>query len=262
MTLGEKIAELRKQKGYSQEDLALKLHLSRQAISKYELNQSEPDIDTIKQLATLFQVSTDVLLSQEPIGSDEETSHEEKEAVPQKEGSVESFLRKVLVKKTQYSYLVIFVGSVHFLFFLGINLFKVNYVSTNNVVRYYGSGNFYDWLTHNNVWLTDTRFVFGYIFYLFVFLASVFGLVLPWLFIYFESKGKNFYKPVLIATIIEMGLCLLSLILFNFFNGSSLYSGGAGGYFLFILALAQSLVFFFVHRHLEKKDQKKETEAS
>lgn len=62
MTLGKRIQELRKQNNFSQEQLAEKLEVSRQAISKWELDQSIPDTDKIIQLSFLFKVSTDYLL--------------------------------------------------------------------------------------------------------------------------------------------------------------------------------------------------------
>lgn len=59
---GDKIQQLRKEKGLSQEQLATQLHVSRQAISKWELGESMPDTDNIIQLASFFGVSTDSLL--------------------------------------------------------------------------------------------------------------------------------------------------------------------------------------------------------
>jgi len=62
MTLSEKIQQLRKTKNLSQEQLAEKLAVSRQAISKWELGESIPDTDKIIPLSRIFQVSTDYLL--------------------------------------------------------------------------------------------------------------------------------------------------------------------------------------------------------
>ena len=62
MMLSEKIQILRKQKGMSQEQLAMQISVSRQAISKWELGESVPDVENIIQLSELFQVTTDYLL--------------------------------------------------------------------------------------------------------------------------------------------------------------------------------------------------------
>ena len=60
--LGERIAELRKNKGISQEELGDILSTSRQAISKWERGESDPDIGRLKDLAVYFNVSIDYLL--------------------------------------------------------------------------------------------------------------------------------------------------------------------------------------------------------
>ncbi|MCI8693361.1 MAG: helix-turn-helix transcriptional regulator [Lachnospiraceae bacterium] len=65
MILAEKIMVLRKKKGWSQEDLAGKLDVSRQSVSKWESGASVPDIDKILVLSHLFGVSTDYLLKDE-----------------------------------------------------------------------------------------------------------------------------------------------------------------------------------------------------
>lgn len=62
MSYGETLQKLRKQKGWSQEELAEKLELTRQTVSKWELEQSAPDLDYIIALSDLFQVSTDYLI--------------------------------------------------------------------------------------------------------------------------------------------------------------------------------------------------------
>ncbi len=65
MILADKITQLRKKSGMSQEELAEKLNVSRQAVSKWESAQSTPDLNRILQMSALFSVSTDVLLKDE-----------------------------------------------------------------------------------------------------------------------------------------------------------------------------------------------------
>ena len=62
MTLGEKIREARKQACLSQEELAVKLGVSRQAVSKWESDKGIPDIYNLKAIAKLLSVSVDYLL--------------------------------------------------------------------------------------------------------------------------------------------------------------------------------------------------------
>ena len=63
MTLGEKLKAARKKAGLSQEELAKKLSVSRQAITKWENNKGIPDVENLKALSALFDVSVDYLLS-------------------------------------------------------------------------------------------------------------------------------------------------------------------------------------------------------
>ena len=62
MSIGEKIQQLRKTRGLSQEQLADRLNISRQAVSKWETDQSSPEIENILALSKEFAVSTDELL--------------------------------------------------------------------------------------------------------------------------------------------------------------------------------------------------------
>lgn len=59
---GENLRTLRKQKGFSQEELAARLHVVRQTISKWEKNLSVPDADTLIRLAEILEVSVSELL--------------------------------------------------------------------------------------------------------------------------------------------------------------------------------------------------------
>ena len=59
MTIGEKIAKLRIERNITQEYLADVLNVSRQAVSRWEINKSLPQIDKIIQLCELFNISTD-----------------------------------------------------------------------------------------------------------------------------------------------------------------------------------------------------------
>ena len=65
MILGEKIIRLRKQREWSQEELASQLGISRQSVSKWESGASIPDLDKIIKMSSLFGVTTDYLLKEE-----------------------------------------------------------------------------------------------------------------------------------------------------------------------------------------------------
>jgi len=81
MILADKIIMLRKKCGWSQEELAEKLNVSRQSVSKWEGAQSVPDLDKILQMSKIFGVTTDYLLKDE-IEDNEmlvDEEHEEKD---------------------------------------------------------------------------------------------------------------------------------------------------------------------------------------
>ena len=80
MIFADKLITLRKKAGWSQEELAEKLGVTRQSVSKWEGAQSVPDIDKILQLARLFGVTTDYLLKEEQ-GEPEYTAEDDTPAL-------------------------------------------------------------------------------------------------------------------------------------------------------------------------------------
>jgi transcriptional regulator with XRE-family HTH domain len=79
MNYGQKIAELRKSNKLTQTELGEKLNITAQAISKWENNLSEPDIDSIRRMCEIFEVSVDEFLGIKPKTDKTETSPESKE---------------------------------------------------------------------------------------------------------------------------------------------------------------------------------------
>lgn len=63
MTFAEKLLQLRKKEGYSQDELANKLDVSRQAVSHWEMGTAVPDSINLLYISKIFQVSTDYLLN-------------------------------------------------------------------------------------------------------------------------------------------------------------------------------------------------------
>lgn len=87
MTIGQKIKKLRTEKGLTQKDLADQLHVTFQTISKWEKDENEPDLATVRELAKLFGCSLDYLLS------------EDEEEAPKEEVAVEPVVKEVPVIK-------------------------------------------------------------------------------------------------------------------------------------------------------------------
>ena len=80
MEFHEKIQELRKQKGLTQEELAESLYVSRTAISKWESGRGYPNIDSLKAIAKFFSVTIDELLSGEEVLTIAEENQKQKES--------------------------------------------------------------------------------------------------------------------------------------------------------------------------------------
>ncbi len=87
MILADKITNLRKKNGWSQEELAEKMQVSRQAVSKWEGAQTVPDLEKILALSRLFGVTTDYLLKDE-IEVEEVTDDTDQDRVPVKRVSL------------------------------------------------------------------------------------------------------------------------------------------------------------------------------
>ena len=72
MTIADRIQSLRKSKGMSQEELADRIGVSRQAVSKWESEQATPDLDKVVIMSDIFEVTTDYLLKGiEPVKTDD-----------------------------------------------------------------------------------------------------------------------------------------------------------------------------------------------
>ncbi len=94
-SLGRKIANLRKEKGLTQEDLAVRLDVSAQAVSKWENDISCPDIMLLPKLSATFNVSVDALL-----GCEEEA--ESVQFVPQKEiRDISDLVMRIIVDSSE-----------------------------------------------------------------------------------------------------------------------------------------------------------------
>ncbi len=107
MGFTERLIDLRKKAGLSQEDLAEQLNISRQAISKWERGESTPDMDNLKVLGQIYNVSMDYLL----LGKNETVLNEvsEKEQKP---------LTTAVNKYKGYIWAAIGIGVVLLLFYV------------------------------------------------------------------------------------------------------------------------------------------------
>lgn len=86
MTLGEKIQQLRKENNLSQEQLAEKVNISRQAISKWELDITAPDIQSIILLCKIFNVTSDELIGNNQSSTQSESPKNQQSDYDQQNG--------------------------------------------------------------------------------------------------------------------------------------------------------------------------------
>ena len=80
MEFNEKLQELRKKSGMTQEELAQRLYVSRAAVSKWESGRGYPNIDSLKEIAKCFSVSIDALLSGDEVLTIAEEEQKQKES--------------------------------------------------------------------------------------------------------------------------------------------------------------------------------------
>jgi len=103
MTLAEKIQEMRKANNLTQEQLAEMLNVSRQAVSKWESEQSMPEIDKIVQMSEIFNTTTDCLLKNNPTKQQQAGRNDDagnaKAALNTKQLSIISYAVNLLEKK-------------------------------------------------------------------------------------------------------------------------------------------------------------------
>ena len=182
MTIGEKIYELRKEKGISQETMALDLNVSRQAVSKWETDQSLPDLDKIKLLSNYFNVSTDYLINDSGV-----TYEVEEKSVDFNKSNNFKRIIKLMLNTS------IGLHIVYLCYFLLVILLQENYIHTNIHIPH----------------------VFPYVDLIFAFLMS--GIVIAFSYVFkkqlCESKNTNKFKIIFII------VYFLSSMLLSYLKG-------------------------------------------
>lgn len=86
MTFGEKFLELRKKSGLSQEELAEKLLVSRQAVSRWESGETMPDSPNLLKISEIFEVSADYLLHDDYEKTEDMSLKKEQKPLPERKG--------------------------------------------------------------------------------------------------------------------------------------------------------------------------------
>lgn len=128
MKFNDRLLDLRKKKGWSQEELGYKLDVSRQTISKWESGQTTPELEKLRLLAKTFEISVDELINE-----DEENIQKEDKTI-------------VKNKKIKKRKIVAFIGIILVLLYISIVIFRfiiINKVSYKIANVYSGSMNNY-----------------------------------------------------------------------------------------------------------------------
>lgn len=137
MIISEKIMELRKQNGWSQEELAFQLGVSRQSVSKWESATSIPDMGKIIKLSDLFGVSTDYLLKdnlqkeEAPIAIDQAGDDETPILVSMEEANTFMELKTGSTKKAGIAVAGYLISVAVLVFIMGLQEGKIIPISEN-----------------------------------------------------------------------------------------------------------------------------------
>lgn len=188
MKFNEKLLKLRKEKGYSQEELAQMLGVSRQAISKWEVSDSYPEIENVLEISKLFQVSTDYLLNDQ-----------------QEEMNV---LKKEREKK-HYGFLLGVIISVIGLIFSAMGWYEnqtFREISIGIIIQLGGVVT-YELLKGNR----SKDFVFYSIFVLLVF--PYVSMMLGMYILNFYPSPYKFFMPLIVNGVIYIFLCGVGIVL-------------------------------------------------
>ena len=96
MKFNEKLIELRRKEGLSQEELGYKLNVTRQTISKWELGQTTPEMDKLVELSKIFNVSVDDLINNSEIPKNETTQIEDEPIINQDNNKREKNMKIII----------------------------------------------------------------------------------------------------------------------------------------------------------------------
>ena len=187
MTLGEKILDLRKKKGVSQETMAFDLFVSRQAVSKWETDQSIPDLDKIKLISEYFSVSIDYLVSD--IECSNETNIEKEKLLDLNKSNATKRIVKIMLKTCIAFNLLYFVSSFFCVVFQQLIL-----------------------LIYKNMY--ETVYVFPWIELIKYLIINVFIIVMSfYLLKQLKSYSKKINDKIIIITLYVIGSLFVGIIL-------------------------------------------------
>ena len=144
MILADKIIELRKKSGLSQEELAEKMNVSRQSVSKWEGAQSIPDLDKILALSKIFGVSTDYLLKDD-FETEEIVPTDDSDGSPLRRVSMEEAnrflsLNEKYAPRTAFGVMLCILSPVLLIILAGISEYRPNFFGGFTITEEFAGG--------------------------------------------------------------------------------------------------------------------------
>ena len=144
MILADKIIELRKKSGLSQEELAEKMNVSRQSVSKWEGAQSIPDLDKILALSKIFGVSTDYLLKDD-FETAEIVPTDDSDGSPLRRVSMEEAnrflsLNEKYAPRTAFGVMLCILSPVLLIILMGISEYRPNFFGGFTITEEFAGG--------------------------------------------------------------------------------------------------------------------------
>ncbi len=251
MEFKDRLVALRKEKGMSQEDLAEYLGLSRQALSKYELGLSEPDISTLMKLSSLFEVSTDYLLGKS-------------DGRKEKGETIIDYFRSL--PKKRYSYFFLFLLMIAVLSLYTLPAIGKNVASISNPsyqVSLVEELNFYNVL-QGSAWLhSNPCYFLGVLLNLIAFLLVI-SLLIEGLVGFFIPFKKNTFFSIcsvnaIIASIFSLiGSSLWCVGYYEYINDPYHYMGEVymGMFVPQVVLTITTILFLVFYMHFQKKEKK------
>lgn len=97
MKFNEKLMELRKKEGLSQEELGYKLNVTRQTVSKWELGQTTPEMDKLKEISKIFNISVDELINEAEVVNETKTKIENQPIVDTDDNKKEKNMKIIII---------------------------------------------------------------------------------------------------------------------------------------------------------------------
>ena len=131
MSLAEKITMLRKQKGWSQEELSNQLDVSRQSVSKWESSASIPELDKLIRMSQIFGVSTDYLLLDQADGLPQKADSAPSRILNQQEAQHCLSLRQASARPMSLAVSALVISPVPLLFLGGLSEYQAETISAD-----------------------------------------------------------------------------------------------------------------------------------